>query len=493
MKGSKSGAIEARDGCGRDPGGHESLYTAIALALLSVALLLALGALQRPVLRDPATWDYMSIELSRGSVPYRDIFLHKTPGAAFVGAAGVLAAPYLGLSPVQGAHLPFLFLGALAPALLYLLCRYDAPAAAALAAALFMIAIDQWAVASIEGVRPKVATVATGLACLVCAREKRFVAAGLFAALAALFWQPGICFAAGLIPALRKHAAAGHCLRSAAGAVIPVAALGVFLLATGAFGDFIDQALIFNLYYIAVKSRSPAHTLRALYQIAVEWNTVELLLLPAALFGLSHAPERFPKDLALASAAYLAMALVNFQRWPDTLLLAPAAAALLGIGLFELSAVSLKNRAAAVAAAALAAAAALTPTAAGLRLNVSYQDQARQMLSLAGSLSTEDTVVAISVPEFLIHSGKPNGWKWPYLWFGVDRFAADRHEGGFEGILAQLAELDPALILIARRWDGPLRERFEQWASSRYSRSTRKAYPHNRKGISVYRRLRNRP
>jgi hypothetical protein len=59
---------------------------------LSLLFLFSFDPLSRPLGLDPATWDYMSVEVSRGLIPYRDIFLHKTPLAALLGSTGALAA-----------------------------------------------------------------------------------------------------------------------------------------------------------------------------------------------------------------------------------------------------------------------------------------------------------------------------------------------------------------------------------------------------------------
>jgi hypothetical protein len=124
-----------------------------------------------------------------------------------------------------------------------------------------------------------------------------------------------------------------------------------------------------------------------------------------------------------------------------------------------------------------------------LRPPLDFQAQGEFMRRLAAGLGPDDRVLVVSLPEFLIHTGRRSIWKWPYLWFGVDRFAAEHTEGGFDGLLGALDAEPPALILIARRWQGPLRERFDQWAVTRYTRSQRRTYAHTARPIQVYRPL----
>ena len=100
----------------------------------------------------------------------------------------------------------------------------------------------------------------------------------------------------------------------------------------------------------------------------------------------------------------------------------------------------------------------------------------------------QDRVLVVSLPEFLIHTGRHSVWPWPYLWFGVDRYAAEHTEGGFAGMLSELERSDPALLLICRRWNGPLRRRFDAWALPRYTRQRVWFYPHTVRPMNVYRR-----
>jgi len=57
---------------------------------------------------------------------------------------------------------------------------------------------------------------------------------------------------------------------------------------------------------------------------------------------------------------------------------------------------------------------------------------------------------------------------------------------------ALLADLDkdpPRLMVIGRRWHGPLRRDFDAWAESRYSRQSVSIFPHTKRPLQVYRPL----
>jgi hypothetical protein len=466
----------------------------LAVFAAAFAYLLAFHPFTRPLILDAATWDYMSVRLLDGMIPYRDVFLHKTPGAALIGAAGAAAARLFGFMPVHGAHLVYLVIGATGPALLYLLSVRHARPLVALAAAVFFLSFDQWPVAALEGVRPKVATTVLGLAALLAAGRARWRLAGAFGGAAVLCWQPGVAFLAGALWETSKlrRGERGHAVVGiATGAAFPAMALLAWLASVGALSDFFAQAVGFNLHYIDVQAKSPARTLVRIGHELAKWNRVEALLLPAALCGLVITHARVAGSLVVFAFGYGALAFVSFQAWPDTILFGPPLAAVLGVGLSGALGLFVGTRTAEAMVLGLALTAVAVPTSARLAPPITYEEQASAMAELGAHLDRDDSVIAISLPEFLLHTGRTSRWPWPYLWFGVDRFGADSREGGFDSLLRDLDADPPKLILIARRWSGALRKRFDEWAQTRYRRERVEIYPHTFRPIVVY-RLRER-
>ena len=452
---------------------------------------------------DAATWDYMAVETARGLVPYRDVFLHKTPAAALLGAVGAWAGSAVGVEPVLAAHALFLFLGALAPVLLFALCRATGlPRGAAVASAVALLAYDEWGVSAIEGCLPKVPTVLFGLAAMLAAERGRPVPASLLGGVSVLFWQPGIAFLLGAWATLVRNGERRVSRLFLLGLVslVPAALLLAWLAAHGALGDFFEQAVLFNLQYIHDKARTPLGTLKALARTFGQWNDVELLLTPAALAGLwmgrsrgprsgaaSEASARLPLSVVVSGCIYAAMTFVSYQSWPDAILLGPIVASVLGIGLYSLLRTRLATGAAAVLAISVIVIAALPDTRPKFHPPVDFSTQRERFRELALELGPTDRVIGVSVPEFFLHTSRRNGWKWPYLWFGVDEFASAHQAGGFEGILGDLEADPPAMMLVARLWAGPQRARFEEWAASRYDVSAVRIFPHTRRPLRVYR------
>ena len=468
----------------------------LAVFLLALAYLLHFHPFQRPVVLDPATWDYMSLALRDGVLPYRDIFLHKTPGAMFFGAAGAGVARALGYDPLLGAHAVFICFGAAAAPMLFYACRLaGCERAPALAAAAWMLAYDQWSLGAIEGARPKIATTTLGLAALLAASARPFLS-GVLGGACTLCWQPGIVFLAGAAlcrirrpegerPSLASSASALTPL--AMGAALPVLALGLFLWWHGALDEFWQDAVLFNVHYVEINARTPLDTLVRVFVLLRRWNVLELVLLVPALVGLGMGRTHFPPGLATATLLYAALLFVSVQAWPDTILLAPGMAAALAIGLSLLLRRSL-GASAAMAVLALAIYAMATPRSERFSPPISLAEQRRQFQELAADLSPTDHVLAVSAPELLIHTGRRSVLPWPYMWFGVDRYAADATDGGFDGLLARIEAADPKLMVVCRRWNGPLRRRFDAWAAERYTRESVRIYPHVVRPMAVYRR-----
>lgn len=473
---------------------RQTLAEAVAVALVAACYLLSFHPFARPVILDPATWDYMSLALVDGRVPYRDVFLHKTPGAMFIGAAGAVLSRLSGLPPIAGVHAPFIALGAAGPALTFLLCRrHGVGRGAALGAAVWLLAIDQWSLAAIEGARPKVATTTLGLAGVLLA-SSRPVLAGSLAGAATLCWQPGLVFALGGMAEAYRHGNDKIVSRRALhrfciGTTLPVLALVLYLVVNEALLPFLQQAALFNLHYIDLHARTPADTLQRLWRLAKQWNPIELTLLPAAAVGLIVGRKTLPLGLSVATAAYAALLFISVQAWPDTILLAPGIAVVLGQGLSGLVERAMPQVAAAMVVVVLGVASLLAPGSNRFFPPINWAEQHDFMTTLAMDLSPSGSVYVVGCPEFLIHTGRHSVLPWPYMWFGVDRFAASQTEGGFAGILRKLSATDPQIMIVCRRWGGALRKSFDEWARGRYRREPIRFYPHTKRPMLVYRRL----
>ena len=388
-----------------------------------------------------------------------------------------------------------MILGAAGPALLFLVCRKSASTMVSLASAALLIAFEQWPLAAIEGVRPKVATTVFGLACLWAADNERDVLAGSLGALSALCWQPGGVFLLGALVQRRRWSA---CIRMSAGAATVAVAMLAWLVATGSTAAFFADAVVFNVSYVEGKLRSPAATIGRLWRLSSAWNADLLALAPLAIVGCIVRSLRgaaratgMPPALSMAGLAYLGLTFLSLQAWPDTILLGPPVAAFLAGGIAALASPLEEAARRLVMLTVIAAAVAFALDTHSDRFHppLTYDQQGIAFERLLSGVAPEAPIVAIGVPELLIHTRRHSAWPWPYMWFGVDRFAAEHTPGGFSEMLASLDRIAPERIFLARRWHGDYRDRFERWATTRYRRRRVAVFPHVQRPILVYERL----
>jgi hypothetical protein len=317
----------------------------------------------------------------------------------------------------------------------------------------------------------------------------------VFAGCSVLCWQPALVFGGGALWAALADDRGGRTTRAvrlALGSATVPALLLAFFAFTGALGQFFAQAVGFNLAYIELHARTPLGTVKQLYELTTEWNAVELLLLPAALLGAGLGSLR-PGALAAAGLGYLALSFISFQSWTDMIMMAPFIAAALGVGLTELARLAGSRILGNGLALGLAFTAALASDNGRTAPRVSWYDQVELIERLASGLAPEDRVLVVSYPELLIHTGRHSVWPYPYLWFGVDRFADHHTPGGFPALVAALDRDPPALMIVARRWGGPHRREFERWARQHYTREQIYQWPHTVRPIGVYRPIRKNP
>ncbi len=273
----------------------------------------------------------------------------------------------------------------------------------------------------------------------------------------------------------------------ALGATVPAIALLAYLGSEHALADFWRDAVLFNLHYVSINARTPLETIDRLATLLGKWNRGELLLLVPAVVGALKLDRRFPDGLTTATLLYTGLVFVSVQAWPDTILLGPGLAATLAIGLSALGRRFLP-RLGPVALLAIALASLASPRSSRFFPPLTFAEQREAYRALAADVRPGDSVFVVSAPEFLIHTGRHNVLPWPYMWFGVDRFAAEFSAGGFDGVIARLEQADPRLMIVCRRWAGPLRKRFEEWAAARYTRDSVAIYPHVSRPMAVYRR-----
>src|SRR5262249_38967132 len=144
---------------------------------------------------DRANWDYMAQVVARGGVLYRDAVNIKTPLAAYLGAAAIVAARPFRISDVIAIRLFYILLAALTVAFTFqtALEFLESPTVALLAAGL-ILSVYSFLRFNGGGIQPKTPMVLFGLLSLLAIVRDRPATAGVFGMLSMLSWQPGLLF-----------------------------------------------------------------------------------------------------------------------------------------------------------------------------------------------------------------------------------------------------------------------------------------------------------
>jgi hypothetical protein len=216
--------------------------------------------------RDLGLFVYGGERFAQGVPPYHDVFNSVGPLAGMLPGVGILAGQLVGLGPVLSARLMYVVLAALCCSATCILARQTmgSRTAGLVAPAVFLLFVDFSHLAS-NGPREKTAMLLFSTTSLLLVQRRHFAAAGAFAALATLTWQPSLVVSLGAMVAATLLEQRGGRLvvlvRFVVGGTVVTAVTVLYFAAMGALSAAIDGFLLINLldtHQASVLSR-PAH------------------------------------------------------------------------------------------------------------------------------------------------------------------------------------------------------------------------------------------
>lgn len=270
------------------------------------------------VATDPAFYQHVGWYVTRGGVPYVDVWDVNPPLTFAVAAVlSLVAGGNLPLQHTLGVLLTFATVGAAVVLTAWLAYDLTGENAAAVAAAFVLLVPAEVYGLVPYGLRSQYFALLFGVLALVLVRRDRAFLAGASAAAAAGFWQPGggiALLAVGVAAHRGGHAAA---LRAVGGGLVVAGLVVLPFLAVGAFVPMVAQTVLAPFY-----GQEPYTLLGRTYSLvlAMGYGTV---LLPVAGAGWAAAAlepgERWwvPAGAALFG---LQVYLVNFNGSMDALL-----------------------------------------------------------------------------------------------------------------------------------------------------------------------------
>lgn len=469
---------------GRD--GALALAGAFGSTIVAVLLFVRWG-INGKLSRDEAIYTYGGQQLAHGVAPYASIFDPKSPGATMF--AGIFAAVghLFGRNDLYFIRLGYFLLSLLTVVAVYALAVWLwRSVAAGVVAAVVFAAFTGFAEDALSGPDAKTPGIAAIVFAMWFACRRKWFWTGLACGIAFLVWQPLVFFpiVIAVVALLTSEAGARvqAFIRTALGALLPVALVCVYFAIVGAFGKFVEAAFVFPLTGVQRGPVTLGHRITRIAGVVhgsygvsgvLLWLGM-LVLIAIAVVRLTRSRPQWRAGLAdpliciilLTLATQLIYAFADFQGYPDVYPLLPYGA--IGMGGLAALAVSaarsdaVRNVAtSAVLGAALVFAAVSwvwfgSDPANSNELRYQRADAcAVQRMAGSGVWALGD-----ATPLVLTHRKNPD--RFIYLGSGVDRWRIKHTTGGFDAWTAKIQAVHPDVVVMAG-WHSGIRMRITRW------------------------------
>jgi hypothetical protein len=450
----------------------QGLVDPVAVGLVALVVYVAHGyhGLLAP---DLAVFTYGGEQVAQGVPPYSGVFNSVGPLADAVPGLAVWAGHALDVGPLMAIRVLFTCLSALSCALLCVLARdtFGSRAAGLVAPALFLT-FEKFLQLASDGPREKTTMVVCLLAALIATGRKRWLAAGVFTALATLTWQPAllVAVAAVVVAILTSGESRWRALtRFLVGGAIPSALFVLWFVLTGSLGTALDGFVVVNARYTSQPSAisQPHHTWSILWADYHATLVVALAGLAALLVLAAHAAlvvrrsagaaplvahRLVPVGAGCLAGCIWTVAVINGG--PDLFELLPLAAmGLAGVVLLVTS--HLPRR---VGPAVVTAVVGAGVVVAGLESVVTRDDSLLlQRADVQAVLSTQPadaTLLSVAAPAVPALAERDNLWPWQLFDPRMLSFLDHTQPGGLPGLAARLATERPTFVVIADHYPG---------------------------------------
>lgn len=452
---------------------------------------------------DSANWDYIAQVIVRGGVPYRDAVNIKSPLSAYIGAAAIVATRPFGLRDVFAIRILFILLSGLTVAFTFLVAlEYFSDVRTALLAATIILTIEPFIAMNIRGVQPKTPMVLFGLVTLWAIARQHAYAAGAFAMLSALSWQPGLLFLGVAVLAFSRYFTRWRDLNLAKlliGALVPLTIMLAYFWISGALTDFYRWNIHYNaVVYAPREARSPSNFIEHLFEMLNGYFRASRVYFYIGAIGLliavarelkrgSERGGRYLFDLSrthaviIAPLVYVAFCMIDIQGRQDVIPLLPF------VAIFSAFAVAFfvtreTNRITRVWPRANGAVIVNIGVVILFSLVIiigrngfshrlafpTLQDQDAGVSEIVSHLQPEDKIFVHGSTEILVLSGLSNASKYFFLDRGKDQYLDRIEPGGFEGWLERLKSERPKVIALSRIAPGDRIDELQVWIAKEY-------------------------
>ena len=451
-------------------------------SLVAAVVLYTRFSINQRLWRDEAIYVYGAQRFARGVPPYVSIFDPKAPLATLLAGGAAAMARLFGLNEIHAIRLEFFIFSCLTALAIYLLAnRLFRSVPAAVLAAVVFASFPIFAQDAIGGPDAKTPAILAMVVAALLLIERRWFWAGVATALATLVWQPLFVFpiAALVLPAVltpkdKRRRAVGVAF---AGIAIPVAVVGIYFLAVGAFGKFVEATLVFPLtgnkrVPFSVHERITHMT----HVVQLAYGSRETALLGTGLLALvaiavavlvrgRHERRKTVRRPLLSVVMFTFVGVLgfliyyDFQGPEDTLALTPYAA--IGIGgavALALRHIRMPQRAGRVAIAGVLAASAALFGSAWASFEHRWTNNHLLLNEYADGcgidriLGSDGVLYALGDPTPLVVTRRVNPDRYIYLEENVSGWKIQHTKGGFDGWVSQIQATNPSVIVL-QFWD----------------------------------------
>lgn len=471
-----------------------SFLVALLVFLIS-ALVFGQYGFQGTLWRDSAIVLYSGQQMAQGIPHYLSIFDHSGLLAPLISGVSVSVATLFDFDDILAVRITFLTLGSLAAVGLYLLgsTLFESRQVGLLAALVF-IGFRCFGAPAISGPRIKTPMVLFETLFLLLAARRKWFWAGICGALAFLAWQPAGIYPLVTIFLVTTQSEQGgerarNVLSAISGTLIPLIIVSVYFLHKGAFYEFVDGFILFNLTQL---ERPPSslfdHIVAPLIAIHRGYTVMSLPIFLGFLVVCvtyiwrirwhgGSIPRLLSQDrfaaLLLSFPASVIWSLLDFQSCPDFYVFLPYVAigfgwllyiALQGLTRIKEVGPAMQKTCLLVLCATLVGSAAIDYRATANN-GLEHQRQWAQQVEL--EYGHDSKLVSIGVPEILVllHRTNPN----PYVVItdGIENRIDANTPGGLDGWLEGLERYDPSIIAFGPT-EGRFKPKLMNWLQTHY-------------------------
>jgi 4-amino-4-deoxy-L-arabinose transferase-like glycosyltransferase len=460
------------------------LAGALGSTLVAVLLFVRWG-INGKLSRDEGIYTYGGQQLAHGVAPYVSIFDPKSPGATMLAGISAGVGHLFGRNDVYFIRLGFLLLSLLTVVAVYALAVWLwRSVAAGVVAAVVFAAFTGFAEDALSGPDAKTPGIAAIVFAMWLACRRQWFWSGIACGIAFLVWQPLIFFpiVIAVVAALTSEAGTRWraFLRTAAGGILPVAAVVIYFAIVGALGKFIEAAFVFPLTGV---QRGPvtlgervtriAGVVHSSYGVsgALLWIGMAALV-GVAVVRIARSRPQWRSALAdpliciilLTLGTQLLYAFADFQGYPDVYPLLPYGA----IGMGGLAAVVVAAvRSESGRNIATSAVLGVTLVFAAMSWvwfgddpanNNQLRDERADACAVQRIAGPDARIYALGDATPLILTHKRNPDRFIYLGSGVDRWRIKHTTGGFDAWTAKIQSAQPEVVVVAG-WHGGVRPR----------------------------------